>query len=107
MRLREGTYGSSGELLRLDQYERSATSHSYTITYDQYGNLASISDPRGHAVAWSYDDQVHTYATLIRSYNNTMGSPEYDSSMEWNYTLGKKSAETDLEETLARAPSIS
>ena len=96
MRLREGTYGSSGELLRLDQYERSATSHSYTITYDQYGNLASISDPRGHTVAWSYDDQVHTYATLIRSYNNTMGSPEYDSSMEWNYTLGKKSAETDL-----------
>ncbi len=96
MRLRQGTYGRNGELLTLEQYGNPTTSHSFSLTYDQYGNLASIRDPRGHTVAWNYDDQVHTYAMLIRSFNvSGLGTPEYDSALEWDYVLGKKTAEVD------------
>ncbi len=95
MRLRQGVYGSSGELLRMDQYESPVDFHSYTIAYDQYGNLASISDPKGYTAAWTYDDQVHAYETLIRIFNNRAGSSESDSNVEWDYTLGRKTAEVD------------
>ena len=95
LRLRQGTYGTSGQLLKLDQYESAVTQRSYTLTYDRYGNLASIVDPRGQTLGWIYDDQVHAYATQIRSFNASMGSPEYDSSLEWDFALGKKTAEVD------------
>ena len=95
MRLRDGAYGASGELVRLDQYESTTVSRACSISYDQYGSLSSISDPRGHTLAWSYDDQVHSYVTLIRTFNSGLGGPEYDSSMEWDYVLGKKTAEVD------------
>ena len=95
MRDRKGTYGSRGELLTLEQFESATTSHRYTITYDEYGNLKSIIDPRGHTLGWTYDDVVHRYVTQVRSFNSSMAGPEYDSSMEWNVVLGKKTAEVD------------
>ena len=95
MRLRQGHMAAAASFCGWTSTRASATSHSYTSPTISTGTSQALSDPRGHTVAWSYDDQVHTYATLIRSYNNTMGSPEYDSSIEWDYTLGKKTAEVD------------
>ena len=67
VRQRNGTYGRYGELLTLDQFESASMSHRYSLSYDQYGNLSSISDPRGHTLAWTYDEDVHSYPATITS----------------------------------------
>ncbi len=98
MRRRLGDYGSSGELVSFDEYYGAnlADYRRYALSYDEYGNLASITDPRGFTSSWSYDSTVHAYPVgFSRGNSRIPGTPTYRSSAEWNYALGQKASETD------------
>jgi RHS repeat-associated protein len=97
VRLRTGSYGSSGELLSLEEYDSGSAYRRHGLTYDKggYGNLVSVTDPRGYCIAFEYDDLTHGYPTRIARGNAGMGSPTYSSSATWDYALGQRLSETD------------
>ncbi len=95
LRQREGSYDGLGNLTELRQWESSGVYHSYLIAWDSYGNLKSITDPRGAAVAWDYDTVVHEYVTTIRQYNALKAGVSYQSSQSWDYALGVPLTKTD------------
>ena len=95
LRYRTGSYGSSGELLTLDEYYDSRSYRRHSLSWDAYGNLTSITDARGHRILWTYDTTVHAFVEGITSDNVLTGGASYTSSMAWNYDLGVKKSETD------------
>ena len=70
LRKRVGSYGDAGELLALEEYTGSGTSIRHTLSYDRFGNLESITDPRGYTVHWSYDGEVHSFVTNVETRND-------------------------------------
>ena len=59
LRFREGEYGDRGELRRVQRYESEWQGAAYTLSWDDYGNLTAVEDPRGYRLGWQYDDAVH------------------------------------------------
>ncbi len=96
LRKREGAYGGHGELTLLTQYESAAVGRSRTMTYDRYGNLESIQDPRGARTRWTYDDQVHSHVVTTTKDNPLLGGPVYESRSAWDIGLGVETSRTDV-----------
>ncbi len=93
----EGGYGASGELLRLTQYESRSVGRDCTMTWDPYGNMASMRDPRGYTVSWTYDDDVHSFAVSSTSSNPSVpGTDSYSSSSTWDPRFGMETSRTDI-----------
>ena len=95
LRERRGSYGSSGELLTLEEYDGEGSFRRHSLSYDRYGNLSSVTDPRGYRISWQYDDAAHAFPVAIERGNPTSGSSTLSSSATWNYALGEKLSETD------------
>jgi RHS repeat-associated protein len=95
LRRRTGSYGDSGELTGLAEYDSDASFREHKLAYDDYGNFASITDPRGYCVSWAYEGVDRAYPTLFTRGNADPGLPTYTSRATWDAGLGKKSSETD------------
>jgi RHS repeat-associated protein len=93
LRLRTGRYGDRGELLSLGLYESRTSAHFYEMSYDDYGNLASLTDPRGHRREWSYDEEMHAYSVSI--VDTGSDGLSLASAMSWDCATGEKLSETD------------
>ncbi|HEY9593332.1 MAG TPA: toxin TcdB middle/N-terminal domain-containing protein, partial [Spirochaetia bacterium] len=96
LRSRRGTYGSRGELRTLTQYSSTSGSNTWEITWDEWGNLEGITDPRGSTMSWEYDGVVHRYAVATRSGNTWRGTAGYESFAEWDYRWGRETMRQDV-----------
>ena len=96
LRYRRGEYGERGELVRLHQYETEGNAVTYSMSWDVYGNLAALEDPRGYRLSWQYDDRVHTYPVSIRSGNTRIPGDSYESFLSWDYVLGRQIKQEDV-----------
>ena len=95
LRRRRGEYGSRGELASLREYDGESSFLERDIGYDEYGNLASLTDGRGYRLSWSFGDPSHAYPTRIARDNPWLGAPAYESLAEWDTAFGKRLRETD------------
>lgn len=95
MRRRTGSYGGSGELAELKEYDSETASRAHELAYDAYGNLTSITDSRGYRLSWAYEGADRSCPTLFTRGNERLGSPPYTSRSAWDSALGKKISETD------------
>jgi RHS repeat-associated protein len=96
LRSRRGSYGSRGELRTLTQYPSTSSSSTWELTWDDYGNLTSITDPRGSSMSWEYDTVVRRYAVATRSGNTWTGTAGYESLAEWDYRWGRETMRQDI-----------
>jgi RHS repeat-associated protein len=96
LRFREGEYGDRGELRRVQRYESDMDGAAFTLSWDDYGNLTAMEDPRGYRLSWQYDDAVHAFPVVVRSENPRRGDPAYVSRMRWDYRFGRALERIDV-----------
>lgn len=100
MRERFGSYTALGDLQEVVQVLNGgrdpATGQEYrnarmvtAMTYDSRGNLASIVDPSGYTLTYTYDDRTHTHVTGIRD------SFGYTTGIAYDLKYGLPTATTD------------
>ena len=100
LRHRSGAYSDRGELTELRQYH-SPYSHSLnTLSYDEYGNIKSVSDSRGATLSYSYDDKEHMFVKEITQKGKDTDS--YKSHVEYDIPTQTKRSETDCNGNLLR-----
>ncbi|WP_081984422.1 toxin TcdB middle/N-terminal domain-containing protein [Treponema sp. OMZ 838] len=93
LRKREGRYDSqTGAITEVKQYTSSGTSLTYTIDWDESGNIKTLISPTGKKVSYRYQDGI--YPVKITEEGSTGGAP-YESTLLWDSALGVKLEETD------------
>ncbi len=86
---------ATGDVTQIRRYLADGSAAQYDITYDGYGNIASLTRPENAtgqrlAFSYSYDPAVHTYTTGITD------SYGYSSSAAYDYRFGQLLSTTDL-----------
>ena len=93
LRKREGRYDSqTGAITEVKQYTGNNTLLTYTIDWDESGNIKTLTSPTGKKVRYRYQDGI--YVTKITEEGSTGGVP-YESTLLWDSALGVKLEETD------------
>ena len=93
LRKREGRYDSqTGAITEVKQYTGNNTLLTYTIEWDESGNIKTLTSPTGKKVRYRYQDGI--YVTKITEEGSKGGAP-YESTLLWDSALGVKLAETD------------
>ncbi|WP_162473322.1 toxin TcdB middle/N-terminal domain-containing protein [Treponema sp. OMZ 838] len=93
LRKREGRYdNNTGAITELKQYISSGTSLTYTIDWDEKGNIKTLISPTGKKVSYRYQDGI--YPVKITEEGSKGGTP-YESTLLWDSALGVKLEETD------------
>ena len=93
LRKREGRYDSqTGAITEVKQYTGNNTLLTYTIEWDESGNIKTLTSPTGKKVRYRYQDGI--YVTKITEEGSKGGAP-YESTLLWDSALGVKLEETD------------
>ena len=93
LRKREGRYDSqTGAITEVKQYTGNNTLLTYTIDWDESGNIKTLTSPTGKKVSYRYQDGI--YVTKITEEGSKGGAP-YESTLLWDSALGVKLEETD------------
>ncbi|QHX42241.1 hypothetical protein GWP43_00860 [Treponema vincentii] len=93
LRKREGRYDSqTGAITEVKQYTGNNTLLTYTIEWDESGNIKTLTSPTGKKVRYRYQDGI--YVTKITEEGSKGGTP-YESTLLWDSALGVKLEETD------------
>ena len=93
LRKREGRYDSqTGAITELKQYTGNNTLLTYTIDWDESGNIKTLTSPTGKKVRYRYQDGI--YVNKITEEGSKGGTP-YESTILWDSALGVKLEETD------------
>ena len=93
LRKREGRYDSqTGAITEVKQYTGNNTLLTYTIDWDESGNIKTLMSPTGKKVRYRYQDGI--YVTKITEEGSKGGVP-YESTLLWDSALGVKREETD------------
>ena len=95
LRLRTGDYDSLGQLTELSQYWANNESCRSTnkLTYDDYGNIETVSDSRGATLSYKYDDVENMFVKEITQRGSDTES--YTSFIEYDIPTQTKKSETD------------
>ena len=95
LRLRTGDYDGLGQLKELSQYWANNGSCCSTnkLTYDDYGNIKTVSDSRGATLTYKYDDVEHMFVKEITQSGND--TETYTSLIEYDVPMQTKKSETD------------
>ena len=95
LRLRTGNYNEKGQLTELSQYWANNESCRSTnkLTYDDYGNIQTVSDSRGATLSYVYDGVEHMFAREITQKGNDTES--YTNFIEYDEATQTKKSETD------------
>ena len=95
LRHRSGKYDSLGQLTELSQYWANNESSCSTnkLTYDDYGNIETVSDSRGATLTYKYDGVEHMFVKEITQSGNDTDT--YTSFIEYDEVTQTKSFETD------------
>ena len=93
LRKREGRYDSqTGAITEVKQYTGNNTLLTYTIDWDESGNIKTLTSPTGKKVSYRYQDGI--YPVKITEEGSIGGVP-YESTLLWDSALGVKLEETD------------
>lgn len=65
--------GALGALKYEESWLNSGINPRTTYSYDQYGNILTVRNPRGSVTATEYDDASHTYPVKIRLFRELRG----------------------------------
>jgi RHS repeat-associated protein len=102
LRKRTGTYNDTyGTLKSLKQYRDSTSYLTNTFTYDDCGNMSSMSDTSGVTITYTYDSTDHQYITAIRQ-KGAGTAASYASGADWYHETGAKKSETDINGNVMR-----
>ena len=84
-----------GQLTELSQYwANNESSRSINrLTYDDYGNIETVSDSRGATLAYTYDKDENMFVTGISQ--SGMGTDSYESKIDYNIPTQTKKSEAD------------
>ena len=95
LRHRSGDYDSLGQLKELRQYWANNESSCSTnkLTYDDYGNIETVSDSRGATLSYKYDGVEHMFVKEITQSGNDTES--YTSLIEYDEATQTKKLEKD------------
>ena len=95
LRHRSGDYDDLGQLTELSQYWANNESCRSTnkLTYDNYGNIETVSDSRGATLSYVYDDVENMFVKEITQSGNDTDT--YTSFIEYDEVTQTKSFETD------------
>ena len=95
LRHRSGDYDDLGQLKELRQYWANNESSCSTnrLTYDDYGNIQTVSDSRGATLSYVYDDVENMFVKEITQSGNDTDT--YTSFIEYDEVTQTKSFETD------------
>ena len=95
LRLRTGNYNEKGQLTELSQYwANNESSRSINrLTYDDYGNIETVSDSRGATLSYKYDDVENMFIKEITQRGSDTES--YTSFIEYDEMTQTKTSETD------------
>ncbi|MGN0756120.1 toxin TcdB middle/N-terminal domain-containing protein [Treponema sp.] len=95
LRLRTGDYDSLGQLTELSQYWANNESCRSTnrLTYDDYGNIETVSDSRGATLSYKYDDVEYMFVREITQRGSDTES--YTSFIEYDEATQTKKSEAD------------
>ena len=95
LRLRTGDYDSLGQLTELSQYwaNNESSCSINKLTYDDYGNIETVSDSRGATLSYKYDGVEHMFVREITQSGNDTES--YTSFIEYDEATQTKLFETD------------
>ena len=95
LRLRTGDYDGLGQLKELSQYWENNGSCCSTnkLTYDEYGNIETVSDSRGATLTYKYDGVEHMFVKEITQSGNDTES--YTSFIEYDVPMQTKKSEED------------
>ena len=87
-RYRETSIDNKGNITEIRQFLDEGTSANVNMTYDEYGNLETLTRPENHkgerlSFSFFYDDAVHTYTdSIIDGYG-------YSSTSSYEYLFGQ------------------
>ncbi len=94
LRRRSGEYTAEGRLGRLTAYHEQGSGSSTTLTWDDFGNLLSVTDPAGTRSEYAYDPEARSFPVEV-----SIGGPgirgRYSSRYTWDPLTGRKLSETD------------
>ncbi|MBP5447220.1 MAG: RHS repeat protein, partial [Treponema sp.] len=95
LRHRSGDYDDLGQLKELSQYwaNNESCRSINKLTYDNYGNIQTVSDSRGAALSYKYDDVENMFVKEITQRGNDTES--YTSFIEYDEATQTKKSETD------------
>ena len=93
LRKREGRYDSqTGAITEVKQYTAKDSTLTYTIAWDEEGNIKTLISPSGKKVSYRYQDGI--YVNKITE-EGSKGGRAYESTLLWDSALGVKLEETD------------
>jgi RHS repeat-associated protein len=97
LRWRNSDYDpTTGNMTKLTLHNSGATNSVWNMTYDGYGNIATIADPVNYNLTYSYDGDTNTYVTRIQdNFSGGSGGP-YSSTASYNLLFGQVQTSTDL-----------
>jgi len=93
IRYREGSYNDYGQLEELKTYYNSNQYSINKLTYDNYGNIISVTDSHNAKITYEYDDNLHMFVEKISQYGE--GTDTYESLIEYDPSLQLKLKERD------------
>ncbi len=103
IRRRKGAYDNRGNPKSILHFSEQNVSHEYEMDWDDWGNLISLSDPRGYRLQFEYDRSGwKKYLEVIRTDNAESGRAGYDSRQSWNYSRGLLKSRIDRNEGVER-----
>ncbi|MCG8451705.1 MAG: hypothetical protein MI717_00815, partial [Spirochaetales bacterium] len=90
LRQRAGEFDERGNLIHYAQYSNEQQKHGYWMTWDDHGNLRTLTDSRGMRLSYEYNDGAwKCYATRHHLDNSLMNEAGYSSFQSWDPGLGK------------------
>lgn len=95
LRQRTATYFPDGSLKTLKQRIMDNVNiidgwAETSFTYDQYGNMKSVTDPDGYTIFYEYEGIINTFIEKIRD------DAQYESEVKYDYLLQKEIETTDI-----------
>ncbi|WP_407427401.1 toxin TcdB middle/N-terminal domain-containing protein [Treponema sp.] len=93
IRRRAGRYDTKGSLVELRQYFDNYSCSVHIFTYDGWGNITSVRDPRGATVAYGYDGEVCQFIEEISQYG--LNTETYTGRAKYEYKTQTKEWEED------------
>lgn len=84
-----GSYGGRGDLAALDEYYTADLYARRSIAWDEWGNPAALTDPRGSRLRWDYDGETHGFAVAVIKDNAAGDAEVYESRAQWDCSLGR------------------
>ena len=101
LRKRTAVYdNATGNLTQLTLHNTGTANSVWSMSYDAFGNISTISDPVGYSLTYAYDPTIFTYVSkIVDNFPPGDGGPYY-SSASYNLLYGQVAKSVDLNKNI-------